>query len=54
MEGVESGNFILVGGFGCCGTPNRLIEGVRAKGIKDLTVASNNAGLADWGLGILM
>lgn len=54
LEGVNSGCFMLVGGFGCCGTPNGLIEAIRKKGIRDLTVVSNNAGVPDWGLGVLM
>lgn len=44
----------MVGGFGLCGTPNKLIEGVRDLGVKDLTVVSNNCGVEDWGLGLLL
>jgi 3-oxoacid CoA-transferase subunit A len=45
---------ILVGGFGLCGIPENLIEAVRRKGVKDLTVISNNAGVSDFGLGRLL
>jgi 3-oxoacid CoA-transferase len=44
----------LVGGFGLCGTPQKLIEAVRDKGVKDLTIVSNNCGVDDWGLGLLL
>lgn len=44
----------MVGGFGLCGTPQKLIEAVRDKGAKDLTVVSNNCGVDDWGLGLLL
>lgn len=44
----------LVGGFGLCGTPQKLIEALREKGSKNLTVVSNNCGVDDWGLGILL
>jgi len=43
-----------VGGFGICGIPENLIAAVRDHGIKDLTVASNNGGLANEGLGLWM
>ncbi|KRX06369.1 hypothetical protein PPERSA_04982 [Pseudocohnilembus persalinus] len=54
MEGVKSGQTILVGGFGLCGTPEDLIRGVEDSKAKDLCIVSNNAGIADWGLGTLM
>lgn len=44
----------LVGGFGLCGTPQKLIEAVKAKGAKGLTAVSNNCGVDDYGLGILL
>ena len=44
----------LVGGFGLCGTPQKLIEAIRTKGVKDLTAVSNNCGVDDWGLGLLL
>ncbi|HEX8908232.1 MAG TPA: CoA transferase subunit A [Anaeromyxobacteraceae bacterium] len=54
LAGVEDGASILAGGFGLVGIPQRLIEGLRAKGVRDLTVISNNCGVDDWGLGLLL
>jgi 3-oxoacid CoA-transferase subunit A len=48
------GATILVGGFGTGGNPENLIAAVRRKGTKDLTCVSNNAGMADYGLGLLL
>lgn len=48
---VADGATIMVGGFGLCGIPEDLIEAVRAKGIKNLTVISNNAGVEGFGVG---
>src|SRR5579862_2910932 len=45
---------IAVGGFGLCGIPEALIAALRDTGKKDLTVASNNAGVDGWGLGLLL
>ncbi len=45
---------IAAGGFGLCGIPENLIEAMRDAGVKDLTVASNNAGVDDFGLGLLL
>lgn len=45
---------IAVGGFGLCGIPDQLITALRDSGIKDLTCISNNAGLDDYGLGMLL
>ena len=51
---VEDGITIAVGGFGLCGIPEALIAALRDTGKKDLTVASNNAGVDAWGLGQLL
>jgi 3-oxoacid CoA-transferase subunit A len=51
---VQDGATILMGGFGLCGIPENLIAALRRKGSKDLTVASNNAGIDDFGIGILL
>jgi 3-oxoacid CoA-transferase subunit A len=51
---VNNGATIMVGGFGLCGIPENLIEAVRRKGIRNLTVISNNAGVGDFGLGKLL
>ena len=48
------GMFIAAGGFGLCGIPELLIQALRDAGTRDLTVASNNAGVDGFGLGILL
>ena len=55
LDGVLfDGMLIAAGGFGLCGIPELLIDGIVAAGTKDLTVASNNAGVDDFGLGLLL
>jgi 3-oxoacid CoA-transferase subunit A len=55
LDGVLfDGMLIAAGGFGLCGIPELLIDGIVASGVKDLTVASNNAGVDDFGLGKLL
>ena len=54
IEGLRDGMTILMGGFGLCGIPENLIAAVRTKGTKDLTVVSNNAGVDDFGIGLLL
>ncbi|HEY2906079.1 MAG TPA: CoA transferase subunit A [Vicinamibacterales bacterium] len=51
---VPDGASILVGGFGLCGIPENLIKALRDRGAKRLTLISNNAGVDDFGLGILL
>jgi 3-oxoacid CoA-transferase subunit A len=51
---VGDGASLLVGGFGLCGVPENLIEAVRRKGSRNLTVISNNAGVSGHGLGRLL
>ena len=48
------GMTIMAGGFGLCGIPENLIAAIRAAGTKDLTVVSNNCGIDDFGLGVLL
>ena len=48
------GMLIAAGGFGLCGIPERLIDAIQASGVKDLTIASNNAGIDNEGLGKLL
>jgi len=48
------GMLIAAGGFGLCGIPELLIQAIQDKGTKNLTVASNNAGVDDFGLGLLL
>src|SRR6202051_1356080 len=54
IEKVTDGVTILMGGFGLCGIPENLIAALRRKGSKNLTVASNNAGIDDFGIGLLL
>ncbi len=51
---LYDGATIMVGGFGLCGIPEQLIIALRDTGVKDLTCISNNAGVDDWGLGLLL
>jgi 3-oxoacid CoA-transferase subunit A len=51
---LRDGMTIMSGGFGLCGIPNALIEGIRVSGVKNLTVISNNAGIDGVGLGVLL
>lgn len=54
ISDMPDGAKLLVGGFGLCGIPENLIAAVLKRGTKDLTVVSNNAGVEDYGLGILL
>src|SRR3981189_3796671 len=54
IETLTDGVTILMGGFGLCGIPENLIAAVRRKGAKNLTIVSNNAGIDDFGIGILL
>jgi 3-oxoacid CoA-transferase subunit A len=55
LEGViRDGMTVAVGGFGLCGIPEQLILALRDSGAKGLTAVSNNAGVDDWGLGLLL
>jgi 3-oxoacid CoA-transferase subunit A len=51
---VRDGMTVAVGGFGLCGIPEQLILALRDSGAKGLTAVSNNAGVDDWGLGLLL
>ena len=51
---LREGMTIMSGGFGLCGVPSVLIDAVKASGVKDLTVISNNCGVDDAGLGLLL
>jgi len=48
------GMFVAAGGFGLCGLPENLLQAIRAAGTQNLTFASNNAGVDDFGIGILL
>ncbi len=55
LEGLlRDGMLLAIGGFGLCGIPERLILAVRDSKVRNLTIASNNAGIDDWGLGLLL
>jgi 3-oxoacid CoA-transferase len=51
---LRDGMTVMMGGFGLCGIPENLIAAVREKGTRDLTVISNNAGVDDFGIGLLL
>lgn len=51
---IEDGATIMVGGFGLCGNPENLIRALHKKGVKNLTIISNNCGIDNEGLGILL
>ncbi len=51
---IANGMTLSVGGFGLCGIPSVLIEALLAQGASDLEVVSNNCGVDDWGLGLLL
>jgi 3-oxoacid CoA-transferase subunit A len=55
LEGiVHDGMILAIGGFGLCGIPEALIYALRDTGARNLTIASNNAGVDDWGIGLLL
>lgn len=54
IQGVADNMTLLVGGFGLCGIPENCIEALRDSGVKGLTCVSNNAGVDDFGLGLLL
>ncbi|HEY9570885.1 MAG TPA: CoA transferase subunit A [Metalysinibacillus sp.] len=54
LQGLQDGQILVVGGFGLCGIPEKAIDAIRAKGTRNLTVVSNNCGVDDFGLGILL
>lgn len=51
---IKDGSTLMVGGFGLCGIPANLILALVEKNVKELTVISNNCGIDDWGLGLLL
>jgi 3-oxoacid CoA-transferase subunit A len=54
LQGIRDGASIAAGGFGLCGIPETCIQALRELGVRDLTVASNNCGVDDFGLGLLL
>ncbi len=51
---IPDGATIMMGGFGLCGIPENLIQALHARGTRDLTIISNNAGVDDFGIGVLL
>lgn len=51
---IKDGQTLCIGGFGVCGVPASLIGAIEKKGQKDLICVSNNAGIEDYGLGLLL
>jgi 3-oxoacid CoA-transferase subunit A len=54
LKDIKDGNTLMVGGFGLCGIPENCIAELVKKGVKNLTCISNNAGVDDFGLGLLL
>lgn len=54
VHGIKDGATIMVGGFGLCGIPENSIDALVKSGVKNLTVISNNCGVDDFGLGLLL
>jgi 3-oxoacid CoA-transferase subunit A len=54
IRDIVDGNTLMVGGFGLCGIPENCINALVKKGVKDLTCISNNAGVDDFGIGLLL
>ena len=54
IQGIENGMTLMLGGFGLCGIPENCISALVKKGTKNLTCISNNAGVDDFGLGLLL
>ncbi|NIB39273.1 CoA transferase subunit A [Pseudomaricurvus alkylphenolicus] len=54
MAGLEDGMTIIAGGFGLCGIPENLINEIKHKGTRELTIVSNNCGVDGFGLGVLL
>jgi 3-oxoacid CoA-transferase subunit A len=52
--GLKDGMTLMIGGFGLCGIPENLIKAIKILGKKNLTIISNNAGIDDFGIGILL
>ena len=54
LQGIENGMTLMLCGFGLCGIPENSIAALVQKGVNDLTCISNNAGVDDFGLGLLL
>jgi 3-oxoacid CoA-transferase A subunit len=54
IESIRDGAVLMLGGFGLCGIPENCIAALLRKGVKDLTCISNNAGVDDFGIGLML
>ena len=54
VRDIPDGAVVMSGGFGLCGNPENLIAALAKKGVKNLTIISNNCGTNDYGLGVLL
>ncbi|MEH7276608.1 CoA transferase subunit A [Neobacillus vireti] len=54
VSDIQDGATLIVGGFGLSGIPEKAIQALKEQGTKNLTVVSNNCGVDDWGLGLLL
>lgn len=54
IKSIEDGSILMLGGFGLCGIPENCIAALVRKGVKDLTCISNNAGVDDFGIGLML
>lgn len=54
IHDIEDGSVLMLGGFGLCGIPENSISALVKKGVKDLTCISNNAGVDDFGIGLML
>src|SRR5688572_4912335 len=54
IKGIESGMTLMLGGFGLCGIPENCIAALVKKGVNNLTCISNNAGVDDFGIGLML
>ncbi|MFB5946544.1 CoA transferase subunit A [Albibacterium profundi] len=54
IQGIQDGMTLMLGGFGLCGIPENTIAALVKKGVKDLTCISNNAGVDDFGIGLML
>ena len=54
IKDIEDGSVLMLGGFGLCGIPENCIAALVKKGVKSLTCISNNAGVDDFGIGLML
>lgn len=54
IHDISNGNIIMLGGFGLCGIPENCITALKERGVQELTCISNNAGVDDFGIGLLL